>query len=75
MAGDMERQEVIGFAASVVVAYVDSNKLIGSDLPGLIGSVHGAFARLFHDEGEKQPPAQIQPAVPIRKSHSRIVVL
>lgn len=68
MAGDVRQQDLIGFTASVVAAYVTGNKLIGSDLPGLIGSVHEAFARLSHTSDKEERPVPVPPAVLVRKS-------
>ena len=57
----------IELAADIVSAYVANNSVAATDLPGLIGDVHGALLRV--SSGVQEAPAEApKPAVPIKKS-------
>jgi predicted transcriptional regulator len=59
----------IELAADIVSAYVSNNSVAASDLPGLIGDVHGALMRV--SGGAQEAPVEApKPAVPIKKSVS-----
>ena len=62
-----DQNELAGRTADIVAAYVSNNTLVPSDLPDLIGNVHGALGRAAAKAGE---PVQeeLAPAVPIKKS-------
>jgi predicted transcriptional regulator len=57
----------IELAADIVSAYVSNNSVAASDLPSLIGEVHGALLRV--SSGVQEVPAEApKPAVPVKKS-------
>lgn len=57
----------IELAADIVSAYVSNNSVASSDLPALIGEVHGALMRVAG--GAVEAPVEApKPAVPIKKS-------
>ena len=62
-----EKSELIEVTAAVVAAYVGSNALAATEVPGLILSVHRALAGLG---GGSEPTAVIgqEPAVSIKRS-------
>lgn len=63
---------LLDLAADIVAAFVSNNSLPVSELPGLIGLVHGALRGLYATGTAVAGPAPIgrtsDPAVPIRKS-------
>ena len=66
-AGSATDHELVGLSADIVSAYVGHNALSVADLPKLIADVHGALKNL-RSNGAALPPAELKPAVPIRKS-------
>jgi predicted transcriptional regulator len=57
----------IELAADIVSAYVSNNSVAASDLPNLIGEIHGALLRV--SSGVQEAPAEApKPAVPVKKS-------
>lgn len=52
--------------AEIVSAYVSNNAVSPTDLPGLIASTHSAMQSL--SVVAEQPPEELKPAVPIKKS-------
>lgn len=62
-----ETIDFVALAADVVASYVASNSLPPQEVPSLIEQVHGAFAALGKAKSV-EPPPQLKPAVPIRKS-------
>ena len=54
--------------AQIVGAYVSRNATQPSDLPNLIAAVHGSLASLGQPQDSAEPPADLKPAVPIKKS-------
>jgi predicted transcriptional regulator len=66
--GVSDKSELIELVADVVAAYVGSNKIERNDLPGLVHSVHQAFASLANGTVSAPEPAPLTPAVPIKKS-------
>lgn len=62
-----ETIDFVALAADVVASYVASNSLPPQEVPALIEQVHGAFAALGKAKAV-EPPQQLKPAVPIRKS-------
>lgn len=55
-------------AVAIVAAYVSRNPLSPTDLPKLIGDVHAAIAGLSRAAAQEPAPAELVPAVPVRKS-------
>ena len=60
---------LITLTADIVAAHVSNNSVAVSDLPVLIGNVHGALAGL--SVATPRRPAAPEPAVPIRNSIKR----
>jgi predicted transcriptional regulator len=56
---------LITLTADIVAAHVSNNSVAVSDLPVLIGNVHGALAGL---SGGQVAPVNLEPAVPVRNS-------
>ncbi len=63
-----ERADLIELVADVVAAYVGANKIEKTELPGLVQSVHQAFANLANGTTTAPEPAPLNPAVPVKKS-------
>ena len=61
-------REKIELTADIVAAYVSRNSVQAGDLPGLISTVHGALASAGNPPDPVEPPADLKPAVPIKKS-------
>ncbi len=59
---------LITLTADIVAAHVSNNSVAVSDLPVLIGNVHGALAGL---SGNVVVPVVLEPAVPIKGSVKR----
>jgi predicted transcriptional regulator len=59
--------DLVGLSADIVSAYVGHNALSVADLPRLIADVHMAL-RGLKGSGAKESPADLKPAVSIRKS-------
>jgi predicted transcriptional regulator len=59
--------ELVELSADIVSAYVGHNALSVADLPKLIADVHSALKNL-RSNGAASAPAELKPAVPIRKS-------
>jgi len=72
MAGGVRYTEIglMQATTAVVVALINSTYTIGSgtDVADLIKTVHSTFAALESGEAEKAAPAELAPAVPVRKS-------
>ena len=66
-AGSAADHELVELSADIVSAYVGHNALSVADLPKLIADVHGALKTL-RSNGVASTPAELKPAVPIRKS-------
>ncbi len=65
----MSIPDTVELAAEVVAAFVSSNPLPKSELPGLIQGVYAAIERLAQETTSAPPPVEAQePAVPVRKS-------
>ncbi len=67
MTDQIEQDELVELTADIVSAYVRNNTLVPSDLPDLIGNVHGALGSAA---AKAAGPVQeeLTPAVPIKKS-------
>ncbi len=59
-----QREELLGFTATIVESHVSNNPISVTDLPILIGTVHEALAAI----GTEGAAAKSEPAVPIKKS-------
>jgi predicted transcriptional regulator len=62
-----DNSSFIELAADIVSAYVSNNSVSASDLPSLIGDVHGALLRVSTGVQEVQVEAP-KPAVSVKKS-------
>ena len=60
--------EIIVLTSQIVSAYVSKNSLQASDLPALIGSVYQSLKSLDQPQAAVEAPADLKPAVPIKKS-------
>ena len=59
--------DFIELAADIVSAYVSNNSVAASDLPNLIGEIHGALLRV--SSGVQEVPVEApKPAVPVKRS-------
>ncbi len=59
---------LLGLTSQIVSAFVSKNSIPASDIPSLIKSVHQSLATLGQPEESAQPPAELKPAVPVKKS-------
>jgi predicted transcriptional regulator len=57
----------VELAADIVSAYVSNNTVSSSDLPQLIGEIHGALVRVSGGVAEV-PQEAPKPAIPVKKS-------
>ena len=65
----MEKTDnLASLAAQIVAAYVSNNQVAQPDLPRLIGEVHSALAAAMTGQAPRQEPAELKPAVTVRKS-------
>jgi predicted transcriptional regulator len=64
---DSSSTNYVELAADIVSAYVSNNAVASSDLPALIGDIHGALVRVGSGTAEVQSES-LKPAVPIKKS-------
>jgi predicted transcriptional regulator len=71
MSGEDARAETARFVAHIVASYVAHHSVSAGDLGRLIGMVHGALGQL----GKTEEPEPQEPAVPIRRSVQRDVVI
>ena len=62
--------ELVELAAEIVAAYVGNNAVPANELPALIKDVYGALSAAVASESasSEQPPEELRPAVPIRRS-------
>lgn len=61
-------RKLIELTADIVAAYVSRNATQPPDLPSLIATVHGSLANPGQPPESAEPPVELKPAVPIRKS-------
>ena len=59
---------LLGLTSQIVSAYVSRNAVQVSDLPTLINSVHQSLATLGQPQAPAEAPAELKPAVPVKKS-------
>ncbi len=59
---------LLGLTGEIVSAYVSKNSIQASDIPALISSVHQSLASLGQAQAPAEPPAELKPAVPVKKS-------
>ena len=59
----------IELAAEIIAAFVSNNSVPVSELPALIGNVHGAL-RTIAGAAQRALPEELRPAIPIKKSVS-----
>ena len=62
-----EGNEVVELTADIVSAYVSNNKIVTSDLPGLIGEICDALTQVVVKSAQPLKE-ELKPAVPIKKS-------
>ncbi|MCP4243030.1 MAG: MucR family transcriptional regulator [bacterium] len=67
MTDHVDQDELAGLTADIVSAYVRNNTLVASDLPDLIGNVHGALGSAAANAAGPVKE-KLTPAVPIKKS-------
>ena len=65
---DDQNSNLAELAAQIVAAYVSRNNIPASDLPGVITLVLGALKTAFLLPEVSEKPAELIPAVPIKKS-------
>ncbi len=59
---------LLGLTSQIVSAFVSKNSVPASDIPTLIKSVHQSLATLGQPQAPAEPPAELKPAVPVKKS-------
>jgi predicted transcriptional regulator len=59
--------EILGFAADIVTAYVSNNSVTSAELPDVIKTV---YSTLSHLDGGNGSLETLKPAVPIKKSYT-----
>jgi len=59
---------LLGLTSQIVAAYVSRNAVQVSDLPNLINNVHQSLVTLGQPQAPAETPAELKPAVPIKKS-------
>ena len=64
----MMENELLQKTAEIVAAYVSKNSIQVADLPALITSVHQSLATLGQSQAPAEAPADLKPAVPVKKS-------
>jgi predicted transcriptional regulator len=64
------KNELVELTAEIVAAYVGNNPVPQADLPRLISDVYKSLSGAVAggQEEAKQPPEELKPAVPIRRS-------
>ena len=60
--------ELLQKTTQIVAAYVSRNVVPVSDLPTLISTVHQSLATLGQPQATAETPADLKPAVPVKKS-------
>jgi len=60
--------DLIALTSEIVAAYVSRNVVPVADLPALISTVHQSLTTLGQPQEPEQAPADLKPAVPIKKS-------
>ena len=60
--------ELLQKTTQIVAAYVSRSVVPVSDLPALISSVHQSLATLGQPQAAAEVPADLKPAVPVKKS-------
>ena len=60
--------ELITLTSQIVSAFVSKNSVQASDLPALISSVYQSLKSLDQPQAAVEAPADLKPAVPIKKS-------
>ena len=59
---------LLGLTSQIVSAYVSRNAVQVFDIPNLINSVHQSLATLGQPQALAEAPAELKPAVPVKKS-------
>lgn len=59
---------LLGLTSQIVSAFASKNSISAADLPSLIKSVHQSLSALGQPQEAAEPPADLKPAVPVRKS-------
>jgi predicted transcriptional regulator len=63
----MEQGDLVGLSAAIVSAYVSNNSVQGSEIPGLLASVHAALSKAGSPASPAEP-RRPEPAVNPKKS-------
>ncbi len=63
-----DTSQVMTLTSQIVAAYVRQNNVPTSDLPALISSIFQSLAKLGQPVNQTEPPAELVPAVPVKKS-------
>jgi predicted transcriptional regulator len=59
---------LLGLTSQIVSAFVSKNPIQVADIPALIRSVHQSLTTLGQPQETAEPPAELKPAVPVKKS-------
>ena len=59
---------LLGLTSQIVSAFVSKNPIQAADIPALIKSVHQSLVTLGQPQESVEPPADLKPAVPVKKS-------
>ena len=59
---------LLGLTSQIVSAFVSKNPIQVADIPALIKSVHQSLATLGQPQETAEPPTDLKPAVPVKKS-------
>ena len=62
------KRSLVDLTAEIVAAYVGKNTVAQTELPKLIGEVHRALSGAISQPAARAEPAEIKPAVTVRKS-------
>ena len=65
---DPDKRQLITLTANIVSGYIGRTSLSPADLPALISTVHQSLAGLGQPSALAEVPADLKPAVPIKKS-------
>jgi len=59
---------LLGLTSQIVSAFVSKNPIQAADIPAVIKSVHQSLTTLGQPQEAAEPPAELKPAVPVKKS-------
>ena len=64
----VDSNQVVTLTSQIVAAYLERNKIQTTDVPALISAVHQSLTKLVQPEAPAAAPAELKPAVPVKKS-------